>query len=217
MTLIINLKIFLFAILFYFTRQIDIYAILMIFALLHEMGHLIFGIILGFKPKALKVMPLGVCVEFSIICNDYNKKIKKGNMLAIKKMIIAIAGPITNFIIICICIVLKKYVNILVYRKIVYANLLILIFNLLPIFPLDGGRILKAIIHILKGKEKAFEYVNFISNVTMITITMLSSVAIYYYKNIAILFIIIYLWGMRIMENKKYNIKKRIYKIIQNS
>ena len=39
----IDLKIFLFAILFYFTKQIQIYAILKIFALIHELGHLIAG------------------------------------------------------------------------------------------------------------------------------------------------------------------------------
>lgn len=77
MSININLKIFLFAIIFYFTKQIEIYALLMIFAILHEMGHLICGLILGLKPKALKIMPLGISIEFSVIYNDYNKKSKK--------------------------------------------------------------------------------------------------------------------------------------------
>ena len=36
----IDLKIFLFIILFYFTKQIEIYAMIMFFAILHELGHL---------------------------------------------------------------------------------------------------------------------------------------------------------------------------------
>ena len=41
MSIKIDLKIFLFVILFWLTSQIEIYAILMIFALIHELGHLL--------------------------------------------------------------------------------------------------------------------------------------------------------------------------------
>lgn len=217
MNITINLKIFLFAIIFYFTKQIEIYAILMFFAFIHEMGHLICGIVLGLKPKALKIMPLGISIEFSVICNDYNKKIKNGNLLTIKKMIIALAGPITNFIIVGICILLKNYINSNVCNQIIYANILIALFNLLPIYPLDGGRGLKYLIHIFKGNKKSIEHTKLISNITIIIMTMSASIGIYYYKNIAILFIIVYLWILTIIENKKYNTKRRIYEIIENS
>lgn len=217
MTITINLKIFLFAIIFYFTKQIEIYALLMVFAILHEMGHLICGIILGLRPKALKIMPLGISIEFSVICRDYNKKIKNANILSLKKMIIALAGPITNFFIVGICLILKKHIDPFWCNEIVYANILIAIFNLLPIYPLDGGRCIKSIVHILRGNKQAIEYTNHISNICVILITMFASIGIYYYKNIAILLIIIYIWMITIIENKKYNTQKRIYKIIENS
>lgn len=51
MSVKIDLKIFLFAIIFYFTKQIKIYALLMILALVHELGHLVCGICLGLKLK----------------------------------------------------------------------------------------------------------------------------------------------------------------------
>lgn len=217
MTITINLKIFLFAIIFYFTKQIEIYALLMIFAFIHEMGHLICGLVLGFKPKSLKIMPLGISIEFNVICNDYNKKIKNANVLSLKKIIIALAGPITNFLIVGICLILKKYMDSFWCNEIIYANILIALFNLLPIYPLDGGRCIKSFIHIFSGNKQAIEQTNFISNICVILITMFASIGIYYYKNIAILFIIIYLWTLIIIENKKYNTKKRIYKIIENS
>ena len=56
MSIKINLKIFLFLSIFYLTRQIHIYAIVMFFAFLHEMGHLICGILMGLQPKAIKNM-----------------------------------------------------------------------------------------------------------------------------------------------------------------
>jgi len=99
---------------------------------------------------------------------------------------------------------------------IIYSNILIAIFNLIPIYPLDGARFLKSLLHIIKGSRKSAEYVNLISNICIIVITMCASIAIYYYKNIAILFIVIYLWTLVYMENKSYLVKKRIYKIIED-
>ena len=44
MSLKIDLKIFLFAILFFITKQIEMYAIIMILAFVHELGHLVCGL-----------------------------------------------------------------------------------------------------------------------------------------------------------------------------
>lgn len=217
MTIKVNLKIFLFLAIFYITKQIQIYAVLMFFAFLHEMGHLICGVVLGLKPKSLKIMPMGLSIEFQTRPEDYNKKIKKANLLAIKQMWIAMAGPFTNFAIVVITTLVAKKIWIPFYEEIVYANLLIAFFNLFPIYPLDGGRILYHMVHILKGKRKSIELTNQISNLSIIVLTAIGSVAIYYYKNIAILFIICYLWGLIIIENRRYTIKNRIYKIIENS
>ena len=55
-----NLKVFLFLIIFILTRQIKIYALLMLFALIHELGHLLAGILMGMKPEKIELMPFGV-------------------------------------------------------------------------------------------------------------------------------------------------------------
>lgn len=54
----IDLKIFLIMILFLLTNQFRIYWILMFFMLIHELTHLLTGIILGLKPKKMEIMPL---------------------------------------------------------------------------------------------------------------------------------------------------------------
>lgn len=216
MSIKINLKIFLFAIIFYITKQIYIYAMIMLFAFLHEMGHLICGILMGLKPKSLKIMPMGLSIEFKILPEEYNQKIAKASRLQIKKLWIAIAGPLTNIIISIIVMIFKKHINTSIYSELIYSNILIAVFNLLPIYPLDGARILKSCIYILKGRKKAEELTNCISNISVIVLTMLSSIAIYYYENIAILFVITYLWAIVVIENKKYKLKKRIDKIIEN-
>lgn len=131
----IDLKIFIFFILYCFTRQIKFYSFVMIFALIHELGHLVAGIVLKMKIKKISIMPVGFSVEFGLNKRDYNEKILKSNKLEIKKLIVAIAGPVTNILIIVMLLLIKKDFE---YKYlIIYSNLAILIFNLLPIYPLD--------------------------------------------------------------------------------
>lgn len=211
----IDLKIFVFLILFILTKQIEIYVILMIFAFVHELGHLASGLLLGMKPEKIEIKPMGFSINFNIETEDYNKKIKKANQLELKKIIIALAGPITNLII--TIIVLNMPINILKAVNIIYANILIFLFNMLPIYPLDGGRVCKGILHICFGKEKSNQYINNISYITISVLTVISSITILYIKNIAIFLIIIYLWILVITENKKYRMKKKIYEVIHQN
>lgn len=209
MNIKIDLKIFLFLAIFLITRQIKIYAILMFFALIHELAHLIMGLILGLKPESLKIIPAGFSISFKTKCEDYNKKIKCGNQLALKQIIIAFAGPFINLIIAIICILISQN-NIrleIPIDLIIYSNILIFAFNMLPIYPLDGGRILKNIIHINLGLATSYKISNLFTNITVIVLTMISSILILAYKNIAILVVLIYLWGILIKENKTYKMK----------
>lgn len=216
----INLKVFLFLLIFLITRQIKIYALLMCLALIHELGHVIAGIILGFKPEAISIIPTGFSVKFNGTCKNYNKKIKNGTMLSLKKAIIAFAGPFVNFIMIIVIIAYyqitknTEMINIPI-DLLIYSNLLILLFNLIPIYPLDGGRILKEILHINYGIYMSYIITNKISNITVIILTVVSSFAILAYKNIAILIIIAYLWTLVYVENKRYNLKINILKKIK--
>ena len=210
----IDLKIFIFLILFYFTKQIELYATIMFFCIIHELGHLFAGVLLGMKPEKLELMPFGLSVSFKLYPRDYNKKIGKSNLLEIKRILVAIAGPLTNFIIV---IISKTGIIGLIDNEIcIYANLLIMLFNLIPIYPLDGGRILKSLLSLEFGRKKAIEYSNSVSNASVIILTIISSIAIYYFKNIAIFLIISFLWLLVIRENKIHRNIINAYEIIEN-
>lgn len=212
----LHLKIFIFIAIFIITRQIEIYGILMLFAILHELGHMLAGILLGFKPNSLEIMPLGVAVSFESKVEFYNKKIKKASLLTVKKLIIAASGPLTNLLFIFVFLMFNISPFGIDRELILYANILIAIFNLIPIYPLDGGRIVKCILHIIYGRKEAYEYTNKISNICISILTAISSIAILYWKNIAILLILGYLWYLVIVENKKYKNKQEIYKSLEN-
>ena len=211
----IDLKIFIFLIIFYFTKQIEIFSIIIFFSIIHELGHLLFGILLGMKPQKMKLMPVGLSISFKLDTKNYNKKIKKGNLLELKKIIVALAGPLTNFII----IILVNFINInfIDGLVIIYTNILIIIFNLIPIYPLDGGRILKGILYINFGKKISEELINKISIITICILTIISSILILYLKNINIILILSYLWFLVLNENSKFIRRKEIYLKIEES
>lgn len=212
----LHLKIFIFVAIFIVTKQIEIYGIIMLFSIFHELGHMLAGILLGFKPSVLEIMPFGLSIGFEGKADYYNKKIRNGTLLNIKKMIIAMSGPFVNLIFILIFITSSISFLGMKTELIVYANIIIGIFNLIPIYPLDGGRITKNILNIVYGRKEAYEYTNLISNITLSLLTAISSIAILYYKNIAILLIIGYLWILVIRENKRYQSKKQLYLEINN-
>ena len=210
----LDLKIFLFLILFYFTKQIDIYIVMIIFAIIHELGHLIFGIILGLRPEKMDLMPTGLAISFKINVDYYNKKIGKGNLFTIKKILVALAGPFTNLLM----VIIFSFLNIDYNLKlmIIYSNWLMFFFNLLPIYPLDGGRILGGILHLNMGLNKSRDIVNDVSIIVMIILTSVGSIAILYYKNIAIFILIMYLWVLVINESRKFTKRKILLKNINN-
>lgn len=209
----IDLRIFLFLMLFYFTKQIEIYLMILVFAFIHELGHLLTGILLGMKPEKIGIMPTGLSISFKPKFKDYNA-MKKSNLFEVKKIIVAVAGPLTNLIIILITENLK--INIFLEIMIILSNLVIFLFNLIPIYPMDGGRILKGILHIIFGKNKANKYIHKVSFFIIIITTCIASIGVLYFKNIAIFIAISYLWYVYLKENKEYKIRKNIYEIIEN-
>ena len=219
MSIKVDLKIFLFLFLFLLTSQLEIYILLMLFAILHEIGHLLAGILLKFEPEEINLTPVGLRISFKVEPEEYNKYTNKARPLNMKKAIIAILGPLTNLIISTITIIIAKFninfTNMYIYEIIIYSNFLIAMFNLIPIYPMDGGRFLKEILKIAFGNKKAYKITYIISKTVLIILTVFSSIAILYLQNISILIIIAYLWYLEIGEIRKYNRRKNVEKLVK--
>lgn len=199
MQIILNLQIFIFIIVFLFTKKIKMYAVLMCFAVIHEIFHMLMGILLGYKPKTLRIMPFGFEITFQDNELNYSN---------IKKILIAFAGPFINIIIAIIGVFLHN-------EMLTFTNLIIALFNLIPIYPLDGGRILNEFLKLKINNMEADRITNRVSKILVIIMTVASSFLIIYMKNFIIIFVLIYLWYIVLIENKRYKIKKRVYEIIE--
>jgi len=106
-------------------------------ALLHELGHAIVAKKLGYRLEHISLLPFGAELNLE---ND--------NFIANDEIKIAVAGPLVNLILIILCIALWWLFPITYYYTdlFVFTNFITLIFNFLPVFPLDGGRIFRALI-----------------------------------------------------------------------
>jgi stage IV sporulation protein FB len=102
----------------------------------HELAHLSVAKAYGFRVHSLELFPFGGAVT----CNDIFEGRK------VEETMMALAGPVFNFILLFFGQVLRWqgfWAGILA-DDFVRFNFLLAAFNLLPVLPLDGGRIIRA-------------------------------------------------------------------------
>lgn len=117
-------------------------------AILHEMGHALCGKILGYKLSVIRLMPYGA----SLSGNNAPFSPKH-------EVLIALAGPLVNVILILIISSLWWFVpSSYGFTNMFFAtNFSTFTFNFLPIFPLDGGRVLLGTLNTKIERKKAFK------------------------------------------------------------
>lgn len=129
--------------------------ILFLIALIHEGFHLIMCILLKIKIKSLEILPFGVSLQIE----DVDK------ISSIKQILIYIAGPISCFVNLPFLNLLYNYgyINQINFDFIIRINYTMCFVNLIPIFPLDGHMILKAIFQLFFPYKKTLKITMVIS------------------------------------------------------
>jgi len=121
---------------------------------LHELGHALVAQREGLHAKAIILLPIGGIT----VIDEAHSTPKPGSQVWQRDIRIALAGPVVNLVIALISagIVLTQFPEAHLWtrplvhsnhllRSLVWANLYLGLFNLLPAYPMDGGRILRAL------------------------------------------------------------------------
>lgn len=124
--------------------QLGLLLIAYLVAFFHELGHIAAAVILKYKVTGIEILPVGICALV-------DKKLKNKPQ---HELLVAACGPVVNLLCIIICMSIYKFcmINTQVFTVV---NLYMLIINLLPIMPLDGGRILNACLALEFKKKRA--------------------------------------------------------------
>lgn len=114
---------------------------------LHELAHFLISKKLGYKLNNLYIMPYGICLNY-----------KDSAIEGSDEILIALAGPFIN-ILLCFISVALWWLFPETYYYLDYfcfCNLVLGVFNLVPCFPLDGGRVLVSLLSKKIDREKAY-------------------------------------------------------------
>lgn len=126
----------------------DSYVCFLLFSFLHEIGHYLIAYFLKFEIDGMVVLPFGAFLSL----NDFGKH------KVIDEILVVISGPLINLV-----MMLLFYDTYL--AKI---NLFILVFNLLPIYPLDGSKLLLLVMSYFVDYYRCFKLQIFISYIMLL-------------------------------------------------
>jgi len=195
---------FAFGVYYALTGRIFVFLIYTVSALLHELGHSLVASNCGYKLNKITLMPFGAVVRGDIDDVDIKDQMK-----------IAFAGPLTNLAIVLFFVALWWIFPIFyAYTDIVAeANFSLAIINFLPVFPLDGGRVLSASLSKIFGRKKSF----LICKVTGIIFSLLLFVGFVFSAfntvNLSLLFFASFVFVGAIMKGRE-NIYVKLYQDI---
>lgn len=144
----------------------------------HELGHLMAAKLLKWKTKQIKIYPFGGCC---VLEESINRPIKE-------ELFILISGPLFQIIVFTLISILSTkgfitYRNLKIYSNYHYT---LLFFNLLPIYPLDGGRIVNQFLEIYFPYKKS-------NKMTIVLSIIIIVCMLPFYNNLNFMLMIVFL------------------------
>lgn len=131
-------------------------SILFVCVVLHEFGHILMARRFGIRTPDVTLLPIGGVASLERMPEK-----------PMQEILVALAGPAVNLV---IALVLFAFIDHSVpvgeilrlenagsdlVAQVALANIVLLIFNLIPAFPMDGGRVLRAALTFKLGRTRA--------------------------------------------------------------
>jgi Zn-dependent protease/CBS domain-containing protein len=122
---------------------------------LHEFGHILVARRYGIEAPEVTLLPIGGVANMQALPDKPSQEFA-----------IAVAGPAVNFVIAIVLLLLVGSFDaadlarlddprVSLLARLADANLFLAVFNLIPAFPMDGGRVLRALLAMKIGRARA--------------------------------------------------------------
>lgn len=113
---------------------------------LHEFGHAFAARAFGIRTPDITLLPIGGVARLERMPSN-----------PFQELVIAVAGPAVNVVIVAILAVVlggipdpskeqSESVSLQLLNGLCYVNIMLIVFNMIPAFPMDGGRVLRALL-----------------------------------------------------------------------
>ena len=138
--------------------------------LLHECGHLVFLILFKKTPSQISLTPFGGLMEMP----------PDGTLPTYQTFFIALGGPFFSLLgcVFCFVGLWHGFLSVAFAASFFRSNLLLCLFNLLPVLPLDGGRMAQALLSLFlpaNSTRKALLILSHLLSVTLIGLSVFSA------------------------------------------
>ena len=160
---------------------------------LHELGHYYMAKIFGYKLNRITFLPFGTSLS------------GKENVFYSKKheVLVALSGPLVNLFLMIVCLALWWCFPVTYFylESFYFANLTTLLFNFLPVYPLDGGRVLYALLSIKLKREKAYKILKVVGIIISSILFILFLISAFFKINFTLALVSIFLFSGLFFED----------------
>ena len=127
-----------------FAETLVLIAFVFGFVLLHELGHAMAARHFGVRTRDITLYPLGGIAS-----------LERMPRRPLAEIVIALAGPAVNVVLAAAFALVNAVIPTALVATLVSINLGLALFNMIPAFPLDGGRVLRALLALRLTYPKA--------------------------------------------------------------
>ncbi|WP_246309264.1 M50 family metallopeptidase [Paenibacillus alginolyticus] len=146
----------------YFLEAVTLFGIVLI----HELGHLAAANGFGWRVREVQLLPFG-----GVLIVD-----ELGTAPTREELIVSLAGPLQHVWMILVALFMK-WVDVGAsswWDYFIEANLMIGLFNLIPVMPLDGGKVMQSLLGYLLSYHNTILYTTWISMILSLAIIVIA-------------------------------------------
>lgn len=146
----------------YFLEAVTLFGIVLV----HELGHLAAASGFGWRVREVQLLPFG-----GVLIVD-----ELGTAPTREELIVALAGPLQHVWMIVVAL-LMKWMEVGAnswWDYFIEANLMIGLFNLIPVMPLDGGKVMQSLLGYLLSYHNTILYTTWISMILSLAIIVVA-------------------------------------------